>query len=82
MVGFEYQVTDGYCYPICGDGLKRGDELCDDGNLDMYDGCFDCFPACQRECLKCHVDGICLECDESVGWYKDVFGGCEPHCGD
>lgn len=27
------------CLPICGDGLVRGDEACDDGNVETGDGC-------------------------------------------
>ena len=29
---------DGICDPICGDGILKGDETCDDGNLDEFDG--------------------------------------------
>jgi cysteine-rich repeat protein len=31
--------TPDTCLPICGDGLKLGDEACDDGNLLGADGC-------------------------------------------
>jgi cysteine-rich repeat protein len=27
------------CLPICGDGLRVGSEVCDDGNLQNGDGC-------------------------------------------
>ena len=26
------------CYPICGDGFVKGNEGCDDGNNNKYDG--------------------------------------------
>ena len=40
-------IEDGYlcptvgsaCDPICGDGLVKGNEACDDGNTDNLDGC-------------------------------------------
>ncbi len=22
------------CFPICGDGIRKGDEVCDDGNIE------------------------------------------------
>lgn len=36
-------LVSGKCEGICGDGLKKGSEKCDDGNSVPGDGCFGCF---------------------------------------
>lgn len=28
------------CFPICGDGLIVGYEVCEDSNSSIYDGCY------------------------------------------
>jgi len=38
---WEFEVRNGSLYE-CGNGIVEGPELCDDGNLIQYDGCFDC----------------------------------------
>ena len=37
--GFNCSNITGDCSPICGDGLVKGIETCDDGNLNNLDGC-------------------------------------------
>ncbi len=40
---WEFEVRNGSMFE-CGNGIVEGTELCDDGNLVQYDGCFDCIP--------------------------------------
>ena len=63
------------CFPICGDGLLRGNELCDDENTVSGDGCSEncaieagwlcsnngSFSTCARDCgyFGCNGHGIC-----------------------
>ncbi|CAD8121073.1 unnamed protein product [Paramecium sonneborni] len=49
------------CFPSCGDNYINGNEQCDDGNFNEYDGCFQCQIECVRNCEICQ-NGICLEC--------------------
>lgn len=50
------------CVSICGDRIKTAVEICDDGNMEDYDGCTS---ACQAtEGWYCDSDG---ECSESCG---------------
>jgi cysteine-rich repeat protein len=39
------ETTDATGTPVCGDGEVQGDELCDDGNDMVGDGCTDCRPS-------------------------------------
>ena len=60
------------CIPICGDGLRVGQEVCDDGNRVNFDGCnancaiedgFTCSgggPASPDVCVTCHES--CATC--------------------
>lgn len=59
------------CTPICGDGLVRGDEVCDDGNADPEDGC-----ACttQNASFSCLPAG--LPCVELPTKYYKAWGRC------
>lgn len=34
------------CESICGDSLIVANEQCDDGNIDNYDGCYECKYSC------------------------------------
>ncbi|CAD8190191.1 unnamed protein product [Paramecium pentaurelia] len=53
-------------------------EVCDDGNVIQFDGCYQCQLSCQLECTNC-VDQKCLRCIE--GW--DLIDNyCKPNCGD
>ncbi|CAD8188080.1 unnamed protein product [Paramecium octaurelia] len=46
-----YQLLENACFPHCGDKyvLKYYEE-CDDGNLQPYDGCFECKFQCAEDC--------------------------------
>lgn len=39
---YNYESGRNHCIPICGDKIIVGDEECDDGNNDPFDGCFNC----------------------------------------
>jgi cysteine-rich repeat protein len=51
---------------VCGDGLRTGNEVCDDGNLSSGDGCSrDC--GSNETCGNGRVDGIADEqCDDGI----------------
>ncbi|CAD8114585.1 unnamed protein product [Paramecium primaurelia] len=60
---------------ICGDTIIQENEECDDGNLDPFDGCFNCVFSCVDGCSLCHK-GICLGCYS--GWlYLRYASTCE-----
>ncbi|CAD8108861.1 unnamed protein product [Paramecium primaurelia] len=50
---------------ICGDTIVQEYEECDDGNMDPFDGCFNCLYSCIDGCSLCH-QGTCLGCYS--GW--------------
>ncbi|CAK86712.1 unnamed protein product (macronuclear) [Paramecium tetraurelia] len=60
--GFYLDVVSNSCNSDCGDQILASDEVCDDGNLLEYDGCFQCKYQCQVECLDCSL-GKCLQCE-------------------
>lgn len=37
----------------CGNGIKEGKEICDDGNVNPFDGCFNCEFSCVLGCSHC-----------------------------
>lgn len=62
--------------PRCGDGVKDGDEQCDDGDLERPDDC--CTAVCQSKfrTSRCgdQTSGPCDEVDRC-----DAFGTCQPN---
>ncbi|MBL8783297.1 MAG: DUF4215 domain-containing protein, partial [Deltaproteobacteria bacterium] len=78
----------GACKPICGDGLKEGDEQCDDHNVSNGDGCtascttelgWTCATAGQA-CAPTCGDGLIRgveTCDDSD---QDPGDGCNASC--
>ncbi|CAK92597.1 unnamed protein product (macronuclear) [Paramecium tetraurelia] len=66
------------CIPICGNGVTQEYESCDDANLQMFDGCYQCQSSCQLECLECN-SSQCFKCME--GWNLVNFK-CFSECGD
>ncbi|CAD8120374.1 unnamed protein product [Paramecium sonneborni] len=56
---YYYETGRNPCIPICGDKITVGDEQCDDGNNDPFDGCFNCRYQCEDHCSNC-VYGQCI----------------------
>ncbi|CAD8190851.1 unnamed protein product [Paramecium octaurelia] len=77
--GWQLDVINRNCQPICGDLLVLGNEQCDDGNDVSDDGCIDCFFQCQQQCTLCE-NGECRECNIE-GW-KLSINKCITICGD
>ncbi|CAD8170515.1 unnamed protein product [Paramecium octaurelia] len=60
---------------ICGDKIVQENEECDDGNLEPFDGCFNCVYSCADGCSICN-QGTCLGCYS--GWlYIRYASTCE-----
>ncbi|CAD8125624.1 unnamed protein product [Paramecium sonneborni] len=78
-IGWQLNLIDMNCQPICGDLLIVGDEQCDDGNDINDDGCIDCYFQCQEQCTLCEK-GECRECN-TEGWQLNI-NRCTTICGD
>ncbi|CAD8057334.1 unnamed protein product [Paramecium sonneborni] len=92
QIGFINQ--NDQCLPICGDGLKHGNEECDDNNNILDDGCYNCRFQCPKECLTCNElttfpclnlcgDGILSgeeECDDGNSIQFDGCYQCKIEC--
>lgn len=85
--GCECRAED-QCAPICGDGLLRGEELCDDGNAAPGDGCDD---RCRTEsgyicdgqpstCLTRCGDGVAAGEEACDDGNEATGDGCTPEC--
>jgi len=61
---------------VCGDGIKEGDEECDDGNNDNFDGCSSTCEIETPECGNGHLE-TGEECDDGN---TDDFDGCSSIC--
>ncbi len=60
----EYGCINGSCQePVCGNGVKEGDEECDDGNTDKGDGCDE----------NCQIEECCEDDDCSEDYYGDNY---------
>jgi fibro-slime domain-containing protein len=78
LSGFTHTVSS--CNPICGDGLVRGSEVCDDGvNNGAYGGCL---PGCVARAPYCG-DSLLQSppelCDD--GTNATTYGGAQKKCG-
>jgi hypothetical protein len=62
--------------PRCGDGVKDGDEECDDGDLDRTDDCCTAVCVSKLRTSRCgdQTTGPCDEVDRC-----DAFGTCQPN---
>ncbi|CAD8148188.1 unnamed protein product [Paramecium pentaurelia] len=75
-----YQKLGNICFPYCGDKLILEQyEDCDDGNLQPYDGCFECKFQCIEDCNICERGQCILRCE--IG-YEFANNGCLSVCGD
>ncbi|CAD8117900.1 unnamed protein product [Paramecium sonneborni] len=68
--GYQLISTKNKCVPICGDGIIKTTEICDDGNNSYYDGCHLCQLMCQPQCLTCTSNG-CTQC--AIGYSLNHF---------
>ncbi|CAD8071487.1 unnamed protein product [Paramecium sonneborni] len=73
-----YELKNGNCLPICGDGIVTIDEDCDDLNSIKFDGCNQCKYECDQNCIFCEF-GQCIFC--SNGYYLQGQM-CLSICGD
>ncbi|CAK74991.1 unnamed protein product (macronuclear) [Paramecium tetraurelia] len=77
----EYLVDNYQCVDLCGNEEISKNEQCDDGNLEPYDGCYNCLFSCDQNCQVCQ-SGYCLQC-KNVQWQiNPIDFTCQPFCGD
>ncbi|CAD8197951.1 unnamed protein product [Paramecium pentaurelia] len=68
------------CYPYCGDRIVQEQfEDCDDGNLEPFDGCYECQFQCIEGCDICDQGQCLLKCGNE---YEFVNNACHSICGD
>ncbi|CAD8204865.1 unnamed protein product [Paramecium pentaurelia] len=70
------------CKPICGDQIIVYPEVCDDANLEPYDGCHFCQYSCIPQCLKC-ILGVCSEMQQLIideQYQVDNKYNCSDYC--
>ncbi|CAD8084395.1 unnamed protein product [Paramecium sonneborni] len=70
------------CKPICGDMIIVDPEVCEDANMEPYDGCHLCQYSCVPQCLICQL-GVCLEMQQpnivDINPNETVFA-CSDYC--
>ena len=68
----------GPCTPICGDGLRRGSEGCDDGNAEPGDGCSATCAVEHDGYCSCGTPGTACVCfdagTDAMGYYTGWEG--------
>ncbi|CAK69833.1 unnamed protein product (macronuclear) [Paramecium tetraurelia] len=75
-----YQLLENACFPHCGDKyVLQQYEECDDGNLQPYDGCFECKFQCAEDCNICYLGQCLLKCEDG---YRFLNNRCLSICGD
>ncbi|CAD8136801.1 unnamed protein product [Paramecium octaurelia] len=75
-----YQLLENACFPYCGDKfVLQQYEECDDGNLQPYDGCFECKFQCAEDCIKCYLGQCIFKCEDG---YRFEDNRCLSVCGD
>lgn len=87
IVGCECRAED-QCTGICGDGLLRGDQRCDDGNTAPGDGCDGACGVepgytCAGEPSVCHTtcgDGVVAGQEACDDGNEATGDGCTPDC--
>ncbi|CAD8085132.1 unnamed protein product [Paramecium primaurelia] len=76
-----YENINFICHEQCNNQIITFNELCDDGNLEPYDGCFNCNYSCDEQCEIC-TKGLCLKCYD-LGWeINQENKKCTTICGD
>jgi fibro-slime domain-containing protein len=83
--GFKCDTAGMPCTPApCGNALREGNEQCDDGNLDLGDGCS---PLCKLEpscsngpCVSACGDGVVLGTEACDDGNKRNGDGCADDC--
>ncbi|CAD8162177.1 unnamed protein product [Paramecium octaurelia] len=87
--GYYLNTINNLCETFCGDSIQQGNEQCDDGNTDNYDGCSLCeliqYDKCDKgldiekyHCTYCY-QGKCLKCIDGFLLDGDI---CISVCGD
>ncbi|CAD8153745.1 unnamed protein product [Paramecium octaurelia] len=66
------------CIELCNDNIIVGQEICEDMNSLLYDGCYNCQLSCQSSCQNCSING-CLSCLQG---YRLIGNLCQSICGD
>jgi len=76
LANFNKAISD--CHPVCGDGVKTPDEVCDDGKNDGSYG--SCTPDCKwgPYCGDGVVQMQYEQCDDGIN--LSPYGGCAPGC--
>ncbi|CAD8194870.1 unnamed protein product [Paramecium octaurelia] len=75
---FGYDQKSQYFHPVCGDALTLDHEVCNDGNIEQFDGCYKCNNSCQIEFRLC-VNQLCFQCQD--GWQL-IGNQCQQVCND
>lgn len=47
---YGFNIKEYKCYEECGNEIVTKTEFCDDGNLEPFDGCYNCNYSCDSEC--------------------------------
>ncbi|CAD8124659.1 unnamed protein product [Paramecium sonneborni] len=58
-LGWQFDIVQQDCIPICGNKIEQAYEECDDGNDIANDGCYNCKFECSLDCQDCYF-GKCL----------------------
>ncbi|CAD8044525.1 unnamed protein product [Paramecium primaurelia] len=77
----EYLVDNYQCIDLCGNEAISKNEQCDDGNLEPFDGCYNCLYSCDQNCQVCQ-SGYCLQCKNNQWQVNSINFTCQPFCGD
>ncbi|CAK57758.1 unnamed protein product (macronuclear) [Paramecium tetraurelia] len=76
-----YENIEFSCHESCSNSIITFNEFCDDGNLEPFDGCFNCNYSCDQKCEICN-QGICSKCFDQ-GWELNLsINKCITICGD
>ncbi|CAD8191325.1 unnamed protein product [Paramecium octaurelia] len=78
LQGWELNLIEQLCYPVCGNNKIDGYEECDDDNFSPFDGCFECKYQCIKHCDECNY-GICEKCEFGYK-YDEKRKLCLPIC--